>query len=238
MKKAIIIGSSSGIGWELAKVLSSKGYILGLAARRLDKLKELQGQLNQPSFIQSIDLAEVSAAMGKLQELITTMGGTDLIVISSGTGHINFELDFAKEKETIDVNVVGFSAMASVAMHHFIGQGYGHLVGISSIAALRGGREAPSYNASKAFVTNYLEGIRCQVKKRNLPIAVTDIQPGFVNTAMAQGEGLFWVASPAKAALQIAEAIQRKKRQAVVTRRWWFIACLLKMMPEFIYEKI
>ena len=70
---------------------------------------------------------------------------------------------------------------------------HGHIVGISSIAAIRGNGDAPAYNASKAFVSNYLEGIRQKVSKLNLNITVTDIQSGFVDTAMAKGEGLFWV---------------------------------------------
>jgi short-subunit dehydrogenase len=78
--------------------------------------------------------------------------------------------------------------MVNVAMNHFIKNGSGHLVGISSIAALRGDRHAPAYNASKAFESNYLKGIRHLVTKSKLPIAVTEIQAGFVDTPMAKGK--------------------------------------------------
>ena len=77
----------------------------------------------------------------------------------------------------------------------------------------RGGA-APAYNASKAFVSNYMEGLRQKVRKPNLPITVTDIQPGLVDTAMAQGEGLFRVAPPEKAARQIHEVIKRRRKHA------------------------
>ena len=72
----------------------------------------------------------------------------------------------------------------------------------------------------------------------NLPIAVTDIQPGFVDTAMAKGEGLFWVASPQKAALQIYETIRKRKKHAYITRRWRLIGWALKIMPDFIYHRL
>ncbi|HAE39398.1 MAG TPA: oxidoreductase, partial [Candidatus Riflebacteria bacterium] len=132
----------------------------------------------------------------------------------------------------------GFAAMATAAMKLFIDQGYGHLVGISSIGALRGNRDSPAYNASKAFVSNYLEGLRVKAVRSGLPIYITDILPGFVDTAMAQGPGLFWVAMPEKAAAQILVAIDKKKRRAYITRRWRLIAWLMQVMPDFLYERI
>ena len=166
------------------------------------------------------------------------MGDVDLIILSSGVGFINHDLDWAKEKETIDVNVAGFAIMANVAMHHFLLKGSGHLVGISSIAAIRGDDTAPAYNASKAFISNYLAGLRKKISKAGLPIVVTDVQPGFVDTAMAKGDGLFWVASPQKAAQQIYKAIKKKKKHVYVTKRWKLIGWLMKTMPEFIYNRM
>ena len=237
MKKAIIIGATSGIGKELAKILSQYGYSVGITGRRNHLLDELQAELSTHSLARMIDVLNLSTAVDELKSFITEMDGVDLIVISAGTGFIDPELPWDKEKETIDVNVLGFTAMANVAYHHFIQQGSGHLVGISSIAAIRGGG-APAYNASKAFVSNYLEGLRYAVSKSGLPIAITDIQPGFVDTAMAKGEGLFWVASPQKAALQIYEAIRKRKKHTYITKRWRLIGWALKLMPEFIYNKL
>jgi len=234
MRKAIIIGATSGIGRELAVVMSRAGYAVGLAGRRLELLEGLRKELGDGSCIKRMDVAK-PVAMEQLKELITEMGGADVVVISSGTGAINPGLEWGKEKETIDVNVSGFAAMANVAFEHFRGLGEGHIVGISSIAAIRGGGAAPAYNASKAFVSNYLEGLRQKAVKLKLPIAVTEIQPGFVDTAMAQGEGLFWVAPAQKAACQIFRAIEMKKSHAYVTRRWRLIAWLLKLMPDRLY---
>ena len=208
MKKAIIIGATSGIGLELAKILSQNGYCVGIAGRRLSLLEELKSELGENAFIQALDVTQPEA-IDRLQSLIEKMGGIDLIVIIAGTGSIDPLLPWSKEKETIDTNVTGFTAIANTAWHYFKEKGKGHIVGISSIAAIRGGI-APAYNASKAFVSNYLQGLRCIATKAKLPITITDIQPGFVDTAMAQGEGLFWVASPQKAATQIFDAIDRK----------------------------
>lgn len=238
MKKAIIIGATSGIGRELAVILSAQGYHVGLAGRRGELLDEVRGSLAGKSHAKRIDVARPSEAISLLEELIAEMDGVDLIVISAGTGHINPELQWALEKETIDVNVLGFSAMANVAFHHFQQRGSGHLVGISSIAALRGGKDAPAYNATKAFASNYLEGLRQKATGLGLPIAVTDVQPGFVDTAMAKGDVLFWVASPEKAARQIYAAIKKRKDHTYITKRWRLFAWVLKIVPGFIYKRL
>lgn len=238
MRKAIIIGASSGIGRELAKILSRNQYVVGVMARRVQLLNELRSEVEGTLFVQSIDVADIEPAMEILTEFIKEMGGVDLIVISAGTGDINNSLGWHLENETIKTNVSGFAALVNVAMHHFTEKDSGHLVGISSVAALRGGRESPAYNASKAFESNYLEGLRQKVRKSGLPITITDIKPGFVHTAMAKGEGIFWAAEPEKAARQIYRVIERKKSSAYITRRWILVAWLMRLLPGFIYERL
>ncbi|KMQ49728.1 short-chain dehydrogenase/reductase SDR [Chitinispirillum alkaliphilum] len=238
MKKAIIIGASSGIGKALAEVFSRNNIVVGLASRRIGLLNQLKKDLPSESYVKAIDITNTGHAMEQLCELIKEMNGVDLIVINAGCGYINPDLDFAKEIATIEVNVSGFTAMLNVALRHMCSQGFGHIVGISSLSALRGGYDAPAYSASKAYVSNYLEAVRIRVKKEKLPITVTDIKPGFVDTAMAQGEGLFWVAAPEKAANQIYRAILKKRKHTYITKRWRLIAWVLKIMPEWIYQKL
>ncbi|MBF8276500.1 MAG: short-chain dehydrogenase/reductase [Candidatus Brocadiaceae bacterium] len=238
MKKAIIVGASSGIGRYLAKILAGKGYAVGLVARRGDALRNIQGELQSTTYIKAIDIRNRGDTLKGLTGLITEMGGVDLVIISSGIGFINPELDLDKELETVATNVQGFVTVANVAFRHFIRQGAGHLVGISSIAAIRGGAEAPAYNASKAFISNYLQGLRQKAAKSKLTITVTDVQPGFVDTDMAKGEGIFWMAPVQKAAAQIYRAIERKRSHAFVTKRWRLVAWMLKIMPDFLYHRI
>ncbi len=232
--KAIIIGASSGMGRELAEILAKEGYEIGVIARRKELLLSLQKEFPSQITIKQVDISHTEEAMAQVRALIQEIGGVNLAILSSGVGFLNPELDWEKEKETIEVNVLGFCSMANVFMHHFLKQGKGHLVGISSIAALRGGG---SYSASKAFVSNYLEGLRHQVFKQNKQVFVTDIQPGFVDTAMAKGEGLFWVTPVKQAAEMIFQAIRRKKVHAYITPRWRVIAWILKWMPRYIYDR-
>lgn len=239
MKKAIVIGATSGIGEALAKELMQQDYFAGLTGRRVERLQALHNQFPDRSCIREMDVSKPEQAIDVLNELIQQLGGLDLIVLNAGVGLINPGHDWKPDRAMIEVNVLGFTALGDAAFQYFERRGRGHIVGISSIAALRGHGESPVYNASKAFVSNYLQGLRQSAFKKRLPIAITDIQPGFVDTPMTQGQqGMFWVASPEKAACQIYWAIHRKSKQAYVTRRWRLIAWLFKYLPDFIYFRL
>jgi short-subunit dehydrogenase len=238
MKNAIIIGASSGIGRALAVTLSRDGYRVGVVARRTDLLARLRAELTGPCVIKTVDVSRPELAMPLVRELIDELRDVELFIVSAGTGFENPALEWEPERETIAVNVLGFAGMVNVAVAHLETRGSGHLVGISSLAALRGNRIAPAYAASKAFVSNYLQGVRYRFNKLKLPIAVTDVQPGFVDTRMAKGDRLFWVASSQTAARQIVAAILGRKQRVYVTRRWRLIAWLMQVVPDALYSKL
>ncbi len=238
MKRAVIVGATSGIGRQLARVLAGHKYFVGAAGRREDLLNELKAEYPGQISIAALDVTDLPTVATKLEALIQEIGGLDLLIFSSGTGHLNPALDFAPEKETIDVNVLGFTQVMDWAFRFFETQGTGHLVGITSIAGLRGGRHAPAYHASKAYQISYLEGLRQKARQQKLPIVITDIRPGFVATAMAKGDKMFWVAPADKAARQIYQAVESKARIAYITRRWSLIAHLLRWLPGMVYERM
>lgn len=236
-KQAIIIGASSGIGAALAHILVQDGYQVTVAARREELLNTLKSSYPEQIHVQTIDMAAIDTARQVLTELLANMQYVDLIIYAAGVGDINIALHWEKEKQTIDINVSGFTAVAGMALQYFQLQRHGHFAAISSIAALRGGRNAPAYNASKAYISNYLVGLRQKVTRLRLPIYITDIQPGFVDTAMAKGEDLFWVTPVNKAAQQIYRAIKTKKAHVYISKRWRIIAWLLKLLPGFLYHR-
>lgn len=238
MKKAIIIGATSGIGNELAKLLVNKGYKVGISGRRMELLERLKSENPNSYIVKTFDVNDVEMAKVKLEELTLELGGVDLLVISSGTGDINEELDFDIEIRTINTNVVGWTFIADWTFKYFENQKHGHLVGISSIAGLRGSRQSPSYNATKAYQINYLEGLRQKATKLKEQIYITDIRPGLVDTEMAKGQGLFWVMSIEKTVRQIYAAIEKKRKVIYITKRWRVIAAILKRIPDKLYERM
>lgn len=236
MQKAIIIGASAGIGRELARVLAGEGVVLGLAARRLELLTELQRELPAGSCLKRIDVARPDEARRLLDELIREMGGVDLIVISAGV--IFQDPGWEEELETINVNVTGFTAMFDGAFNYFCGRGEGHIVGISSVAAVRGGHGSPVYNASKAFVSSLMHGFRIKARRMGVNVCITDIMPGHVSTGMMVGQrGAFWVIPTERAARLIAAAIRKKRKHAYVTPRWRIVAWLMRILPDGVYAR-
>jgi len=237
MKKAIIIGATSGIGEALARLLVNNDYKVGITGRRKENLLKLKQENPDKYIAKPFDSTRTSNAK-MLDELAAELEGMDLLVISSGTGGINTELNYEIENKTNQLNVVAFTEIADWAFNYFEKQKHGHLVAITSIAGLRGSKDAPSYFASKAYQINYLEGLRQKAKNSKLPIFVTDIRPGFVDTAMALGEGMFWIAPVDKAAKQIYGLIERKKDVGYVTKCWRLIAWVLRVVPGWVYKRI
>lgn len=230
MKNAIVIGASSGIGRETAKLLLKSGYKVGVTGRRINLLNELQQEFGQICVAKEMDITHFESTISILSVLVQELGGLDLLVLSSGTGEINRELNFNIEQATCQTNVMGFTNIADWTMNYFIAQQSGHLVVISSIAGLRGNKDAPAYNATKAYQINYTEAMRQKVHSLKLPITITDIRPGFVDTDMAKGDGKFWVSTVGKAGEQIIKAINAKRKVVYVTKRWRLIAIILHLL--------
>ena len=237
MKQGIIIGASSGIGWELAVQLASEGYQLGLVARRLEKLEQLASSLAGDHFVVQSDIAKTELAQQQLSELLEKMGNVELIVINSGVGEQEKRLDWEIQRQMIDVNIRGFAALTVISMNYFRERGSGHLVGISSVAAHMSGGLAPTYAATKAFVSSYLNGMRSRAEYSKLPIAVTTVEPGFVDTPMVKGTPI-WTASVEKAVAQLVPAIIDKKGHVYITKRWRYVAWLLNLMPKWLMRRL
>lgn len=236
-KKAIVVGATSGIGRELALILSQNGYRVGITGRREELLKTLS-QKSPNSFVSRTFDCTAKNVIEHLDALVKELNGLDLLIFSSGTGDLNETLEYDIEKMTNTLNVVAFSKIIGWAFKLFQNTGNGHLATITSIAGLRGNRIAPAYNASKAYQINYLEGLRQKAKKLKLNITVTDIRPGFVDTAMAKGDGQFWVAPTKKAAEQVYFALKSKKDIIYITKRWRLIAIIVKILPNWLFNRM
>lgn len=237
MKKAIIIGATSGIGRELAGLYAGAGWLVGATGRRQDLLYTLQLEYPNSIITECFDVT-ANESTNHLKSLIAKMDGMDLLIYNSGYGDVSESLNWETDKITVDTNVNGFIEIVNYSFNYFVQQGHGHVVTTSSVASLRGNSMAPAYSASKAFQSVYFEGLYMKAKKMNTEIYVTDIQPGFIDTKMAKGNKRFWVASPEKAAHQIFEAIEKKKWRVYITQRWRVVATAMKWMPDFIYHRI
>ncbi len=235
--KVIIIGATSGIGEELAKIYARQGCNVGISGRRQELLDSLQQQFPNNIITECFDVTG-NENTKHVDNLIQKLGGLDLLIYNSGYAQLFSSLRWEIEKQTTLVNVNGFVEIINFGLNYFLQQKKGQIAVTSSIASIRGNSLTPAYNASKAYVSSYMEGLSIKMYKQKLPIYLTDIQPGFVDTDMAQGNGIFWVAPVEKAARQIYQAIKHKRRRVYITKRWWFIAQVLKVLPYSIYKYI
>ena len=233
-KKAVVIGATSGIGRELALLLEKEGWKVGATGRRKALLDDLCKASSHGGIIPlCFDITEENSLEQNLVMLENMLGGVDLFIISAGAGFLNPELDPALELQTSTTNVQAFTFLCDWAFSRFEAQGKGHLAAITSVASLIADASTPAYSASKAYQMLYLDGLRKRAKKKNIPITVTEIRPGSVDTDMMKGEGHFWISTAQDAGLLAYKALVKCKKLQYVSFRWSFIGVLLRIANIF-----
>ena len=233
-KKAVVIGATSGIGRELALLLEKNGWQVGATGRRTPLLDDLCTASTHGGIIPlCFDATEASSLEQNLATLEKMLGGLDLFIISAGTGFLNPELDPDLELQTVATNVQAFTRLCDWAFSRFESKKKGHLAAITSVSGLIADANSPAYSASKAYQVLYLDGLRKRAKGKALPITITDIRPGSVDTDMMKGEGHFWISSAHEAALLAYEGIAKGKTLQYVSGRWSLVGISLRIASIF-----
>lgn len=238
MKRAIIIGATSGIGQEVAKCLLSEGWHIGIAGRRQSALEAFQRTAPEQIVIEALDVMEEESAE-KLNALIRKLGGMDLFLLSSGIGFQNMELNIDVELKTARTNVEGFTRMVDTAFSYFKENGGGHLAVISSIAGTKGLGVAPAYSATKRFQNTYIDALEQLSYLQKLNIRFTDIRPGFVATDLLNdGKNYPMLMKADRVGRLITKALNRKKRVAIIDGRYRVLVFFWRMIPRWIWKRL
>ena len=233
MSKAIIVGASSGIGLEVARLFIQRGWTVGVAARRLDLLQTIGA-----ADVEQIDVTSADAP-DKLMQLVERMGGMDLFFYASGIGKQNRELTPDIELATVETNGMGFTRMMGCAYRYFAQQGRGHIAAITSIAGTKGLGPAPAYSATKAMQNVYLQALEQQANARKLDIRFTDIRPGFVDTALLSGSFHYpMMLKPQAVAREIVSAVEHNKHIRVIDWKYRLLTALWRRIPRCIWRTI
>lgn len=239
----VITGASSGIGRALALEMAKRGYALGLAARRLPLLEELRDEIHA-TYGQSVrielatvDLCATDTVAASLNDLMQRLDGVDIVVANAGVNDftdVGSSLDI--ELRMIQTNLCGAIATVNAAAAHFIARGdrRGHIVGISSLAALQPFARQAAYSASKAGFSMYLRGARIELRSKG--IVVTDILPGYIATDIVDGLDISkmpFAVSPQQAAKEIVNIIEKKSEKGVVPAfPWKLLRPFIGHIPE------
>lgn len=235
--RIIIIGATSGIGREVAKLYIAQGWQVGVAGRRAEELETLRKEAPEQVSTQVLDVT-LEDAPYRLQSLIDKVGGMDLFLLSSGIGKQNPTLTPDIELKTAATNVEGFIRLTTAAYHYFEKQGYGHIAAISSIAGVKGLGIAPAYSATKRFQNTYLDALDQLSRMNGLNIRFTDIRPGFVATPLLKDDNYPLLMKAPQVATSIVKAISKKKRIVVIDWRYRILVFFWKLIPHWIWVRL
>ncbi|ETK00806.1 oxidoreductase [Tannerella sp. oral taxon BU063 isolate Cell 2] len=238
MKRAVIVGATSGLGLEVARLLLERGWSIGVAGRRVEALEQLRTVAPDRVRVHAIDVTQ-SDAPDRLHALIDDLGGMDLYFHSSGIGRQNPDLDPSIELSTVRTNGEGFVRMVTAAYRYFRTQGHGHIAAITSVAGTRGMGAAAAYSATKRFQRTYLDALAQLAHREGLRLHITDIRPGFVRTALLNPEVRYpMLMEPAPVARRIVDAVERRRRVATIDRRYRALVLLWRLLPQCVWERM
>lgn len=237
MKRAVIVGATSGIGREVALLLLQKGWQVGVAGRRQEALQALCEAHPGQTQYEVIDITRPQAEE-KLLALVDKLGGMDLYFHASGIGFQNQALEAETELRTLQTNGEGFVRMTGAAFRYFAAQGGGRLGAISSIAGVKGLGAAPAYSATKRMQNTYLDALAQLAHMRKLKIRITDIRPGFVDTALLGDKPYPFTMPPAKVAREIVRSLERGRRSRVIDWKYRIGVFFWRLIPRCLWERL
>ena len=212
--------------------------MLGVAARRDDRLQALKQEAPDRVEVETIDVTAEDAPV-RLRSLIDRLGGMDLFFYATGIGKQNRTLTPDIELDTVNTNGMGFTRMIGEAYRYFAERGEGHIAAITSIAGTKGLGPAPSYSATKAMQNVYLQALEQQANARCLKIRFTDIRPGFVDTDLLKGDFHYpMMLKPEKVARQIVKEINSKRHIKVIDWRYTILTALWRRIPRPIWRHL
>jgi short-subunit dehydrogenase len=214
---AVITGASSGIGWELAKVLAAQSCKVGLIARRKEKLDALAEEIRKAGATAGLaqaDVADREQVRAAVSEIRRQLGPVDLLIANAGVGMPTLlsPVNIADIEQMFRVNVLGTVYAIEAVLPEMLESRQGHLAAISSLGAYKGLPGESAYCASKAAINCYMEGLRIHLRDKG--IAVTTICPGFIRTPMTAVNKFHmpWLLQPDDAARRIVRALARRRK--------------------------
>lgn len=250
-KTVLITGASSGLGAEMARQLTARGYDVGLAARRTERLEELRDELlaahpDRRVALRALDVTDHAAVFRVFGELREELGRLDRVVVNAGLGK-GARLGtgrFDANLETAMTNFVGALAQTEAAMEVFRAQESGHLVMVSSMSALRGmPGSMTTYAATKAGVAHLAEGVRTELHGTRLQgkVKVTVLYPGYIRSEMNDKveQSTPLMASTEKGVRAMVAAIEKEVGDACVPPLpWAALAPVMKHAPLGVLKKL
>lgn len=239
MKRVIIMGASSGLGFALAQALASRNVRVGIAARHTEPLRRLQQAY--PAYVEFLEIDVTRPeAVDRLNLLIERTGGMDIYVHVAGIGYENEELLPEREVQIIRTNAEGFARMLCAAYRYFRDNGiHGQIAAVTSVAGTNGIGRLSAYSSSKKFAQTYMTALEQLAYAEKARIDFTDIRPGWVRTPLlVPGLEYPMEMSVDYVLPRIIKAIVRRRRVAIIDWRWDMLVGLWRLIPNAVWTRI
>lgn len=239
MKRVILVGGTSGLGYELVLLYIKAGWKVGVAGRRTNKLEEIKSLKPNSIEIETIDVTQKNAA-DLLINLIHKVGGMDLYIHSSGVGAQNALLDQSIDAQTTLTNVYGFTQLVNAAYRYYRdNKQLGQIAIISSVAGTKGIGIAATYSATKKYQNTYIDALEQLCKSDGPKIKFTDIKPGFVKTALLNNSSNYpLIMEPSYVANIIFKAIAQKRRRIIINWKFKILIFFWKLVPAWLWKHL
>jgi short-subunit dehydrogenase len=238
-----LTGASSGIGKALAHEFASKGASLGLVARRRDKLEELIASLPHPELHTAIvcDVCDREAVIKAAKEYDEACGGVDVVIANAGIS-LGVKTRYYEDLEQFDkvfaTNVIAMANTFHPFLERMAERKRGKLVGIGSVAGIRGLPGSEAYCASKSAVITYCESLRVEMQK--FGVRVLTISPGFVRTPLTAHNPykMPFIMEPEDFAREAVKAILSDKTYVTIPWQMGWLGKLLRILPNPVFDRI
>lgn len=240
-KRIIIVGASSGLGERIARDFAQAGWLVGIAARREEKLREIASQNSGNIVYAAIDVTQ-GDAVERFEGLIESCGGMDVLLYCAGVGYQDPEIAPELLRSTLDTNVSGFARILTAAYKYFrqiSGHRRGHIAAITSIAGTKGIGLSAAYSSSKRFEQTYIDALEQLAFTEKVNVAFTDIRPGFVRTDLLNGKMKYPMEMTVDyVAPKIEAALFKCRRVAVIDWRWAVVVFFWRLIPRWLWKRM
>ena len=242
-KVVVVTGASSGLGAEMARQLAAMGARVGLTARREPELREVEDSIRRAggsAFVVPADAGDPLATRSAFRAIAETLGPVDVLIANAGLGISTSAIGFSAESfdRMISVNLSGAAHAIEAVLPRMLRERTGQIVGISSLAGLRGLPGSGGYSATKAGLSTLLEGLRPELRRWG--VQVTTVHPGFVRTPMTEGPSKRtpWMMEVEPAVQIILRGVEAGRTRVDFPWRMATLLGMVRLLPDPLFDWI
>ena len=244
MKTAVIIGATSGIGYEVATILLNEGWRVAVAGRRIELLERMRKRFGANVLPYQMDVTQPES-VAVVDQIMADTAAPDLFLYVSGVGSQNRGLDEQVEINTVQTNSDGMVRIVSHLFNYvkrskdYSAHRKAHLAVVTSVAGTDGLGLSPAYSATKKMQSTYITALAQLAAMENVPVSFTDIRPGFVATDILNPNKKYpMLMNKEEVARRIVKGLRHRRRVLIIDWRYRLLVAFWRLMPRCLWERM